>query len=193
MAEGHDLILGERTGLPDSLAYLRGKYPSASWRDHPNFGGLANFWKQIHDGLRGEGADLQALTRNFQEGATTTEQFQRAFLPLLRSHLNNLDGHHQVEDQYYFPRFRALDERMSAGFDLLERDHEAIHDLLQKSAAGANRLLASLQRDRDAQRAAADVYVDGAMRLLTLLDRHLSDEEDLIIPAMLEHGERRVS
>lgn len=193
MTEVHDLTLGERTGLPDSLAYLRGKHPSARWRDHPNYGGLANFWKQIHNGLRAEGADLQSLTRNFQEGATTPDRFQRAFLPMLRSHLGNLDGHHQVEDRFYFPRFRALDDRMRAGFDLLERDHEAIHKLLQNSAEGANRLLASLQQDREAQRSAADNYADAAQRLLALLDRHLDDEEDLVIPAMLEHGERPFS
>ena len=190
MTEMHDLTLGEREGLPDSLAYLRGRYPSASWRDHPNYGALADFWMQVHDGLRTEGADLQALTHTFQEGATTPEQFGRTFLPLLRSHLGHLDSHHQVEDQYYFPRFRRLDERMKAGFDLLERDHEAIHQLLEQSAEGASNLLASLQRNRDAQRAAADIYVDKAQRLLALLDRHLGDEEDLVIPAMLEHGER---
>ena len=187
----NELILGERSGLPDSLAYLRGKYPSASWRAHPNYGALADFWRQIHNGLRHEGSELQKLTRSFQEGTTTPQQFQRTFLPLLKNHLGNLDGHHQVEDQYYFPRFRALDERMRAGFDLLERDHEAIHDLLQQSAEGASRLLASLQRDRDAQRTATDSYAERAQRLLALLDRHLDDEEDLVIPAMLEHGERR--
>ena len=191
MTEVNELILGERSGLPDSLAYLRGKYPSASWRGHPNYGALADFWREIHNGLRHEGAELQTLTRSFQEGATTLQQFQRTFLPLLKNHLSNLDGHHQVEDQYYFPRFRALDERMRAGFDLLERDHEAIHLLLQQSAEGASNLLASFQLNRDAQRAAADSYADRAQRLLALLDRHLDDEEDLVIPAMLEFGERR--
>lgn len=191
MTEVNELILGERSGLPDSLAYLRRKYPSASWRGHRNYGALAGFWREIHNGLRHEGAELQTLTCSFQEGATTPQQLQRTFMPLLKKHLGNLDGHHQVEDQYYFPRFRALDKRMRAGFDLLERDHEAIHHLLQQSAEGASHLLASLQRDRDAQRAAADSYADRAQRLLALLDRHLDDEEDLVIPAMLEHGERR--
>ena len=191
MTEVQELILGERSGLPDSLAYLRGKYPSAGWRTHPNYGALADFWRRIHNGLRHEGAELQTLTRTFQEDGGTPEQFRRTFLPLLKNHLGHLDGHHQVEDQFYFPRFRVLDERMRAGFDLLERDHEAIHLLLQQSAEGASNLLASFQQDRDAQRAAADSYADRAQRLLALLDRHLDDEEDLVIPAMLEFGERR--
>ena len=40
MTEVHDLILGERTGLPDAVAYLRGKYPPAHWLDHPNYESL---------------------------------------------------------------------------------------------------------------------------------------------------------
>ena len=192
MIEEHDLDLAKRSGLPESLAYLREKHPSADWQAHPNFGALADFWRRIHNGLRAEGANLQALTRAFQEGATKPQDFQRSFLPLLRDHLGHLEGHHQVEDQFYFPRFRALDDRMRAGFDLLERDHDVIHHLLKQSAEGASTLLASLQQDRDAQRAAADVYADRAQQLLALLDRHLDDEEDLVIPAMLEHGERAV-
>mgnify|MGYP000181423240 CR=1 FL=1 len=36
-------------------------------------------------------------------------------------------------------------------------------------------------------------YAAASDRLLDLLIRHLADEEDLVIPAMLEHGERSLA
>ena len=109
----------------------------------------------------------------------------------LNQFLGHLDGHHRIEDAVYFPRFRALDPRMERGFDLLEADHHAIHDALETTVASARGLLASLTGpNRDAR--VADTHADHAAMLTRLLLRHLADEEDLVIPAMLEHGERRV-
>ena len=80
---------------------------------------------------------------------------------------------------------------MQRGFDLLEADHHAIHDALETTVNSARGLLAMLDRpNRDGR--AADEHAAHAGALTALLLRHLADEEDLVIPAMLEHGERRV-
>lgn len=79
---------------------------------------------------------------------------------------------------------------MIRGFDLLENDHEFIHRTLIETADKAQGFMQSLRQSRDAARYAADAYADHADDLLRLLDRHLADEEDLVLPAMLEHGER---
>jgi hypothetical protein len=42
--------------------------------------------------------------------------------------------------------------------------------------------------DTDAQRRAADRYIDASRELHRRLDRHLNDEEDLIIPLMIRQG-----
>ena len=47
-----------------------------------------------------------------------------------------------------------------------------------------------LQENEDRQRFAADDYADANTRLVAMLDRHLADEEDLIIPLILERGDR---
>ena len=63
----------------------------------------------------------------------------------------------------------------------------------RRRQGAARALLQALAQDRDAQRRAAQAYGGAADRLLDLLGRHLADEEDLVIPAMLEHGERSLA
>ena len=131
--------------------------------------------------------------RAFREGRQDVATFQRSFVRRLNHFLKHLNGHHQIEDSAYFPRFRALDPRMVAGFDLLENDHELIHQRLLDTVDSARGLLGALDKAEDARRSAADAYARRSEDLLKLLLQHLSDEEDLVIPAILEHGERRVS
>lgn len=189
-----DLALATRSGLPDEIAYLREAHPQPRWRGHANFGEMAAFWLGVHDSLRGHGAQLAEATEAFREGRWPAADFQRVFVPNLNQYLQHLNGHHQIEDSAYFPRFRALDPRMVAGFDLLESDHAVIHDRLLATVGKARGLLQALAgADADARRHAVDGYAAASQDLLALLTRHLADEEDLVIPAILAHGERSIS
>jgi hypothetical protein len=188
-----DLALESRSGLPDALAYLRPLYARDSWRKHANFGELSNFWLHVHDGLRAEGSILRRHTAEYSEGRLDARSYGLFLGPNLNHFLQHLNGHHQIEGRLYFPKFRSLDARMTRGFDLLEHDHEQIHQMLLASVETANDFLRVLKFGGDGLRRASDAYAEAADRLLALLLRHLADEEDLIIPAMLHHGERRVS
>ena len=103
--------------------------------------------------------------------------------------LSHLNGHHQIEDYQFFPTFSAAEPRLVAGFDVLERDHETIHAVMNRMAETANAFMAVPDGERDKLLFAGDEYVDTGERLLKFLDRHLNDEEDLIIPLILERGE----
>ena len=184
-----DLSLETRSGLPDEIAYLRSSFPQPGWRAHANFGELSAFWLQVHEHLRGQGGALSQATSAYRQRRVDPGQFRQYFVPTLSQFLQHLNGHHQIEDRFYFPKFRALDPRMPAGFDLLESDHQLIHEALLATAETANRFLQSAV---DEERRAADTYAAAADRLLALLTRHLADEEDLIIPAILQHGEQGV-
>nr|WP_277923900.1 hemerythrin domain-containing protein [Sphingomonas hankookensis] len=166
---------------------MRARYPQGDWAAHVNFGQLCDFWLHVHRSLRSEGAAVEAIIADFREGRLDARAFPQRFVPALNQFLGHLDGHHRIEDAVYFPKFRALDPRMARGFDLLEADHHAIHDALETTVASARGLLASLTDPR-----AADTHAAAATTLTRLLLRHLGDEEELVIPAMLEHGERRV-
>jgi len=185
-----ELLLPNRHDLPSEIAFLRARYPSDAWRQHHNYGELAAFWLQVHASLRAHGNALQQATTAFREQAWDAARFQRFLAPRLEHYLQHLEGHHHIEDVHYFPRFRQLDTRMVFGFDLLENDHDIIHDSVLATASTGRDLVQSLARNEDAAQRAAVAYADRADRLLLLLERHLSDEEDLVIPAMLEYGER---
>lgn len=188
-----DLHLADRNGLTDEVAYLRAAFPKPRWQAHANYGELADFWLQVHNSLRAHGGQLQQLTHGFRDGRHGPADFQRAFVPGINQFLQHLNAHHQIEDDAYFPKFRALDPRMIAGFDLLAADHHVIHEAIGASVDSARGMLAAMAQDPDAQRRATDAYAAASDRLLDLLLRHLADEEDLVIPAMLEHGERRLA
>ncbi len=187
-----ELLLPNRTGLPPEVAYLREKHPEPTWRGHKNFGEMSDFWLYVHESLREHGGHLKQATHAFREGAVEAAGFQRFFAPRLRQFLQHLEGHHGIEDQQYFPRFRALDKRMIVGFDLLENDHAIIHEKLSASAQSGQALITALAKGGDAARRAADAYADNSDVLLDWLLRHLADEEDLVIPAILEHAERAI-
>lgn len=188
-----DLHLADRLGLSDEIAYLRAAYPKPQWRAHANYGQLADFWLHVHESLRVHGGQLQQLTYGFRDGRQGPAEFKRAFVPAFNQFLQHLNAHHQIEDGAYFPKFRALDPRMVAGFDLLEADHHVIHDAVGASVDSARSLLAALEQGSGDLPHATDAYAAASDRLLDLLLRHLADEEDLVIPAMLEHGERSLA
>ena len=185
------LALPNRAELPLEVAVLRERYPRPEWAEHANYGELSAFWLHVHDSLRQQGRALQEFTLEFRENdCSNPGEFQRRFMPGLGQYLQHLEGHHHIEDSHYFPRFRSLDRRVAFGFDLLENDHDIIHRGVTAVVASARAFMQALSRDADAGRYAGEAYVDESDRLLRLLEQHLSDEEDLVIPAMLEHSER---
>jgi hemerythrin-like domain-containing protein len=187
------LRLGERNGIPNDIAFLRALYPRGGWRADANYGQLADFWLHVHTSLRHEGSEVARVVDAFRDRQIDADQLQSAFVPRLNGFLQHLDQHHRIEDAAYFPKFRQLDERLIIGFDLLEADHELIHQRLVTTVEHARGLLAVLASPADEARRAADHYAAVADDLLGLLRNHLDDEEELVIPAMLKHGERALA
>jgi hemerythrin-like domain-containing protein len=184
-----ELLLDQRQGLPDDLRFLLERYPREEWRDHANIRGMAQFWIQRHDMFRELGGMLTDAIAEFRDGKTTPREFAGFFVPRLNFFLGHLDGHHNIEDQVYFPAFARAETRLKRGFDILDSDHHLIHEALEQNAETANAFLQVLEADADKQRFKADVYADANERLVAMLGRHLDDEEDLIIPLILERGD----
>ena len=187
----HDpLHLEARARLPDDLRYLVAKYPRGEWQAHDNIRGMAGFWLQRHDMFRDMGGLLTATIGDYREGRKNAKEFASFFAPRLNHFLGNLDGHHNVEDHHYFPIFAAAESRLKRGFEVLDADHHLIHDALERNAETANGFLRALQESDDKQRFAADAYANENARLIAMLKRHLDDEEDLIIPLILDRGDQ---
>ena len=156
------LDLSIRTSLPDDIAYLRATYPASGWPRHRNFGDLAAFWLDVHAQLRREAASVLATIAALRDRKIDRAAFPATFVSRLNGFLRHLDQHHRIEDAAYFPKFRALDQRMIVGFDLLEADHQSIHDRLETSVDSARTLLAHLAQPGGDFRAALDVHARDA-------------------------------
>ena len=183
------LSLDTRDGLPvEWLALLR-RHPRAGWPGHPGLGVTAAFWLERHAAFRSLGAALEEATQKFRGGGLAPEDFQAWLAPRLQLLLSELNGHHQVEDLHYFPLFRRAEPRLVPGFALLDRDHKTLHISLVETTESANALLQALARSPEQAEGTAAIYAETSARLLTRLARHLDDEEDLVIPLLIEHGE----
>jgi hypothetical protein len=188
--ESPSLDLDLRTGWPDDLRLFLERFPRDTWDAHANLGEMSRFWLDIHKQFRDIGAALQAGTLDFREGRMPAADYRRWFKPRLSYFLTGLEHHHRIEDGHFFPVLGQAEPRLGAGFDVLERDHENIHAAMDEAVRAANQLLTLPDTDRDALLKSADRYADAGDALLKKLIHHLDDEEDLIIPLVLDRGER---
>ncbi|OWU85154.1 hypothetical protein ATO6_08925 [Oceanicola sp. 22II-s10i] len=179
------LALETRKGLPEELRVLVKQYPREMWQGHANFGGLTAFWLDRHMMFRGlidklvEGSEIR-LDRGDPRFGPELSRYTGFFL-------NQLHHHHMIEDQHYFPQFIPLDARLERGFEILDHDHHALDGHIHALAEGTNAVLGLIAERRDEK--------DEVARLLAaqrdfrrFLDRHLEDEEELIVPVILEYG-----
>ena len=101
------LTVGVRNGLPDELLELLRKYPRDEWANDPSLDGLAEGWLQRHNLFR----ELSVLTGSMTTDLRESRMSPTTFLPLFQRRmgllLGELDRHHHVEDDYYFPTFAA--------------------------------------------------------------------------------------
>ena len=175
------LELKERNGLPEALRVLADAYPRMQWEAHPNFGELVRFWMQRHSMFRELVNVLSTDAQNVISGGLDFQSFAPRLTQYGGTLLNELHMHHQIEDHHYFPQLIKLDQRLERGFDLLESDHEAMDGLLHDFAQGANAVL----KGGD-----ASIFLERLDEFSRLLDRHLTDEEEIIVPVILDSGFR---
>jgi len=184
---GEDLL--SRKGLPDDLRVLLARYPRDTWEGHHNLGELAQFWLGRHGMFRELGAGLADGAVAFRESKIEAEPFFGWLAPRFNFFLGELHTHHMVEDEHYFPRFRAADARLARGFDILDADHVAIDRYIHALAEAGGSLDAALKGSGDLPGASA-MLAERLAATLGVLLRHLDDEEDLIEPLILERSER---
>lgn len=186
------LLLPDRQSLPEDLKFLLHQFPRGTWRRHVNIRGMATMWLQRHAMFRELGGLLAETVQGHRDGRIGAYEFAQEFVPRLQFFLSELEGHHSVEDNYYFPTFVRAEPRLAPGFEILDRDHHQIHEALERNAKAANIFIQSLKKDPDSRRFAAESYADENAMLVAMLTRHLDDEEDLIIPLILDHGDRKL-
>ena len=101
--------------------------------------------------------------------------------------MRTLHGHHNWEDRSYFPELSMADSRFDAGLEILEKDHEAMDAILVNFKETANRAIKLVDLDVEQARDEAGRLHDVTEAIEGLLQRHLSDEEELAVPIILHH------
>jgi iron-sulfur cluster repair protein YtfE (RIC family) len=181
-----ELSLDTRRGLPDALRVLLEEYPREGWAAHPQFQGLVSFWLERHMMFRQLMEHMTQETEAFLDARRDARGFAQGIARYGGVFVNQLHGHHQIEDHHYFPILRERDVRIARGFDLLDADHHALDGILARFVEQAN---GAIQGAGGADpRAAAETLHGGLRDLERLIDRHLTDEEDLIVPVILRDG-----
>lgn len=183
-----DLALDARAGLPDALRALLAEHPRPGWQADPNFGGLVSFWLDRHLQFR----RLMALMREDAQGLLDRDADPRAFGARLSRlggrFLQEIHGHHTIEDAHFFPLLTRQERSLERGFDMLERDHHDLDAHLDAFTGAANGALRALDRPDDL-RTQGGLLLASLATLDRFLDRHLVDEEDLVVPVLLRDGE----
>src|SRR6056297_106083 len=181
-----DLSLTARDGLPEALRVLLADYPRDGWQAHPQFQGLVSFWLERHMMFRQLMAHMTRETEAFLDADRDAAGFAQGVARYGGTFVNQLHGHHQIEDHHYFPILRDRDARIERGFDLLDADHHALDGILNRFVEQANGAIQGVG-GKD-PRLGAGLFRDGLIELESLIDRHLTDEEDLIVPVILRDG-----
>lgn len=181
-----DLALDTRPGLPDALRLLLPLYPRANWAGHRNFDGLVSFWLDRHLNFRDLTAAMTTATAALLDRSADPDEFAATLARHGNRFLHELHGHHLIEDSHFFPRLTRREPRLARGFQMLEADHLAIDGLLQRFTTTANAVLTD-----PAHLTRAAAFATDLAAITALLDRHLTDEEDLIVPVILRDGPDR--
>lgn len=189
-----DLDLDRRTGWPLDFRILLDRHPRESWPNAAGIGAVGRFWLERHGLFRELATALTMAAGEFREDRLDAARFVPWFRPRIVFLLRELHGHHQVEDVHYFPVFQAADPRLARGFQVLDADHHTIDRAITELGTASDVLLRALATPAD-DRPAVDRPGAIAGLATTLpaflrrLERHLDDEEDLVIPLIIDRGE----
>lgn len=183
--------LKHRTGLPEQLQVLLERYPRSDWEYHRNFDELTRFWLDRHLMFRDVLGKLRMSSEAYLSRGIDARAFASGSRHLTGFFLSQLRGHHQIEDEHYFPILGAFDARLDRGFELLDNDHKELDSHIYRLAEATNYMLLSLH---GGQGDAGVAKVHGQLEVFgRFMHRHLTDEEELVVPTILEYGPVKIN
>ncbi|MDX8355094.1 hemerythrin domain-containing protein [Cognatiyoonia sp. IB215182] len=181
------LALAEREKLPDALRVLLREYPREMWEHDAGLDGLVRFWLDRHLMFRHLLDTMQDTTEALLDQRVAIEAYVQALSRNGGMFVNGLHEHHMIEDSHYFPKLTVLDERIAKGFEILERDHHDIDALLGDFVSVANEVI-GLAASKEPFESTVGGFHKDLQKMARLLDRHLTDEEELVVPVILKYG-----
>lgn len=184
MTQTHQVRQGP---LPDDMRTLLRDYPREAWPDHPNFAASIQNWMGAHQMFRQLAGITQKETERFLDNTRDAEDYAGRLAYYGNQLVRNLHGHHGWEDRSFFPELANADARFEHGLDTLENDHLQLDNVLDRFTRQANRVVKLIQLDEYQARSEAGKVHDLSQEIGGFLNRHLADEEDLVVPIILHH------
>lgn len=180
--------------LPPEYQTLLRDYPRDAWPDHPHFARSIQNWLGAHRMFEQLSALIEGKTELYLTRQIDPQAYARDLAYYGDLLLRNLHGHHTWEDRSYFPELKSAlkdgQHRLESGLDMLERDHDALDETLHQFQRAANRTVQLAQLDAAQMPTEAAAVDENAKALSALLERHLSDEEEIVVPILLHHKMR---
>lgn len=181
-----EIKLENRQGLPEALRVLMEEFPRQSWSSNERFDGLISFWLDKHMMFRRLMQAMMEDSQQLLDRNIEPRQFQSKLARYGNNFVGGLHGHHQIEDSHYFPVLEKMDTRLVRGFEILDEDHHALDRHLETFTKAANGILQPNAQLSDKQ--ASGEFYDVLEGFEKILNRHLVDEEELVVPVLLKYG-----
>jgi hemerythrin-like domain-containing protein len=172
-----------RSQLDGSLRALLPVSSREDWPAHANYAQGAKDLRAIHQAMLQNSAGVtQALTALAEGRVAAGERaaVAKQAHEVARHIVDHLHVHHQIEDERLFPHFAQANPKISRAIALLEADHR----VLNAAASLFDQALRTFPAV-DAEAAAYDRAAQAAAQLDRVMRRHITDEEDIVIPAYL--------
>ena len=173
-----------REGLPADLLWMLQACPRATWDRAHGLRDLGAFWLDRHHGFREAWPTLVSLAGQASDDRAKIARYLAAIDLVLRE----LDAHHRIEDEHYFPQLAQLEPRLARGFGLLDADHHLLEGAIAKIAELASAARQALRESVAGHGQSEDQLLERLEQFRAPLLRHLEDEEDLVIPLLIKLG-----
>ncbi|CAN6961604.1 MULTISPECIES: hemerythrin domain-containing protein [unclassified Psychrobacter] len=159
--------------------FLYNKLPPDQWFA-ADYAYKTSGWLKVHTNIRKRQRILTQISEAYIDGEYDWAEYRSQILKRINMHVLKLHQHHGVEDDGFFPEFVRMYPQLQAGFEVLGHDHEYLNALLDKLQIQNDALARSEVEDK----ALAEELHKTLVAVTDLLQQHLTDEEDLVIPIL---------
>ena len=159
--------------------FLYNKLPPDKWFG-ADYAYKTSGWLKVHTNIRKRQRILVQISEAYISGEFDWSEYRSQILKRINMHVLKLHQHHGVEDDGFFPEFVSMYPKLAPAFEILGHDHEYLNELLDKLQIQNDMLARSEVEDK----ALAEELHKTLVAVTDLLQQHLTDEEDLVIPIL---------
>ena len=165
--------------LETDWLFLYNKLPPDQWFG-ADYAYKTSGWLKVHTNIRKRQRILVQISDAYISGEFDWSEYRSQILKRINMHVLKLHQHHGVEDDGFFPEFVSMYPKLAPAFEILGHDHEYLNELLDKLQIQNDQLARSEIEDK----ALAEELHKTLVAVTDLLQQHLTDEEDLVIPIL---------